>query len=617
MRIVQDMIALKGHIKTIAIYPENGLRPYLRGMDNSAYIPGTKDFHETEIYQKLMESSNGIVWMQIPKGTSELYQSSRTDKVVLCRKIVRPGAKKTLGFVVIGVGQDYFDNLCKNVVKNESESILVIDAGGSVLSQIGKIDPKLKKTLTGPSFVHQDFEKRDTHFSYGNYEVVCTQTSAEASIICKVVKRYDLQMRLWDIAYMPLVILAFFMLGLLPLLLIISNIVTKPLRKLNEAINDVSEGNFDQQVEVLTHDEALYERIPLNMLYLAVCLVLIALALFKAVTRYLDREVVQKIGEVNGKLHKITMGDLNVKIDVQSSREFFELSRYINEMLQSLLVNDRKMTYVLGKTDMHIGVYEYNRQMKRVRFTGDILQILKTGTEAAWKLPSDWEDFKKYIRTMQKEPVAGENEIFAVGNGKYLKIEEIQEGEEIFGVITDVTEEIRKRREIEYQRDHDQLTGLFNRTGRDTRLSKILEECREPYYCAAVMVDADGLKMVNDTYGHENGDEYLKRIAEMLKQEAGENSILCRQGGDEFTLFYYKYGKEALVQKIEALKALQSGQKVRLRDGLTVDLRFSMGSSMAYGAVDYDKMYREADEKMYDDKRMRKKLAEETNTIES
>lgn len=336
-----------------------------------------------------------------------------------------------------------------------------------------------------------------------------------------------------------------------------------------------------------------------------------------AVTRYLDREVVQKIGEVNGKLHKITMGDLNVKIDVHSSREFFELSRYINEMLQSLLANDRKMSYVLGKTDMHIGVYEYNRQTKRVRFTGDVLQILKTGTEAAWKLPSDWEDFRKYIGALQKEPVAGENEIFAVGNGKYLKIEEIQEGEEIFGVITDVTEEIRKRREIEYQRDHDQLTGLFNRTGRDARLSKILEECREPYYCAAVMVDADGLKMVNDTYGHENGDEYLKKIAEMLKQEAGENSILCRQGGDEFTLFYYKYGKEALIQKIEALKALQSGQKARLRDGLTVDLRFSMGSSMAYGAVDYDKMYREADEKMYEDKRMRKKLTEETNTKES
>lgn len=140
----------------------------------------------------------------------------------------------------------------------------------------------------------------------------------------------------------------------------------------------------DNYIGVAVTNKALYERIPLNMLYLAVCLVLIALALFKAVTRYLDREVVQKIGEVNGKLHKITMGDLNIKIDVHSSREFFELSRYINEMLQSLLVNDRKMSYVLGKTDMRIGVYEYNRQMKRVRFAGDVLQILKTGTEAAF-----------------------------------------------------------------------------------------------------------------------------------------------------------------------------------------------------------------------------------------
>lgn len=147
---------------------------------------------------------------------------------------------------------------------------------------------------------------------------------------------------------------------------------------------------------------------------------------------------------------------------------------------------------------------------------------------------------------------------------KCLKIEEIQEGEDIFGVITDVTEEIRKRRKIEYQRDHDQLTGLFNRTGRDARLSKYWKR-PGAILLRAVMVDADDLKMVNDTYGHENGDEYLKKIAEMLKQEAGENCILCRQGGDEFTLFYYKYEKEALIQKIEALKALQSGQKAWLR----------------------------------------------------
>ena len=53
---------------------------------------------------------------------------------------------------------------------------------------------------------------------------------------------------------------------------------------------------------------------------------------------------------------------INEKVDVHSSKEFYELSRYINEMLHSLLVNEQeKWTYVLGKTDMRIGVYEYNQ----------------------------------------------------------------------------------------------------------------------------------------------------------------------------------------------------------------------------------------------------------------
>ena len=121
----------------------------------------------------------------------------------------------------------------------------------------------------------------------------------------------------------------------------------------------------DNYIGVSVTNRALYERIPLNMLYLIVCLGIVAFALFRAVTRYMDRDVVQKIGEVNEKLYKITMGDLNEKVDVHSSKEFYELSRYINEMLHSLLVNDKKMAYVLGKTDMRIGVYEYNQQMKR------------------------------------------------------------------------------------------------------------------------------------------------------------------------------------------------------------------------------------------------------------
>lgn len=52
MQVVQDMISLKGHIKTIAIYPENGIRPYLRGMDGSVYPSTIEEVKNTEIYQE-------------------------------------------------------------------------------------------------------------------------------------------------------------------------------------------------------------------------------------------------------------------------------------------------------------------------------------------------------------------------------------------------------------------------------------------------------------------------------------------------------------------------------------------------------------------------------------
>ena len=66
---------------------------------------------------------------------------------------------------------------------------------------------------------------------------------------------YGLQIQILDIANMPLSLLLGMLIVLLPLLIIISNVVTKLLRKFSEAINEVPAGDFEQQVEVMTHDE--------------------------------------------------------------------------------------------------------------------------------------------------------------------------------------------------------------------------------------------------------------------------------------------------------------------------------------------------------------------------
>lgn len=254
MQIVQDMMAIKGHCDTIAIYPENGIRPYLRCMDGSSYISQMDIIRDTDIYKETIESDNGMVWKSVSKGSGDTYITNRSDKIVLYREIFDMARKKTLGYIVIGASQEQFKDLCENVVK-DGEGVIILDKNGGELSRVGKIDEDVETYLKSDIFMKKSYKDRENHFSYGNFDVVCNQISENASIVCKIVPRYRLQMQVFDVAYMPIMLLLGMLVGLMPLLLIISNIVTKPLSKVSEAIRKFSTGDFEQRVEVTTNDE--------------------------------------------------------------------------------------------------------------------------------------------------------------------------------------------------------------------------------------------------------------------------------------------------------------------------------------------------------------------------
>ena len=151
--------------------------------------------------------------------------------------------------------------------------------------------------------------------------------------------------------------------------------------------------------------------------------------------------------------------------------EFSKLSSYINEMVRSLLANNEKMSYVLGKTNMYIGVYEYNENMKKVRFTEYIPRIFLLDEEESKRLSEDDKEFQKFIKKVRENPVHGEQGTYKLGEGQehYVKLEEINEENGVFGVAIDVTEEITRRKKIEVERDIDSLTGLYNRRGLDVQ----------------------------------------------------------------------------------------------------------------------------------------------------
>jgi len=354
----------------------------------------------------------------------------------------------------------------------------------------------------------------------------------------------------------------------------------------------------------------LYQRIPTTIFQLAVCLYLIALTLSYAVTSYINNYVVEKIQDVNLKLESITEGNLNATFNIRSSLEFSELSDYLNSMIQSLINNNKKMSYVLSKTNLYIGVYEHNHRKKNVRYTEYVPRILALDEPKMEQLSSDYDSFRAFLDEIRRNPVPGESGIYRLGepSNRYVRLEETKEHEDIFGVLIDVTDSMLRQKKIEFERDMDLLTGLYNRRGLDNQIHALFQTPETLGCSAFVMIDADGLKTVNDTYGHEKGDIYLKKVSDIICNFGARGCVAARQSGDEFILFLYQYDtEEELIHTIKTLEYTQNHSFAELDAGLVIPLSFSFGYCLTQKGADYQDLIREADRKMYENKRKRKK----------
>lgn len=356
--------------------------------------------------------------------------------------------------------------------------------------------------------------------------------------------------------------------------------------------------------------DAMYKNIAWVTLMLLTALVLIVAMLVMAVWNFINRYIISSIGQINEKVRAVAEGDLDERVDVQSSQEFSALSSYINTMIHSLLSTTDKMSFILNHTNMLIGVYEYNKRMKTVRFTEHVPRILDLDEGELAHLASDFHQLRKYIEQLRRDPVPGEENVFRfVGRReKYIRLEEIAIGGDRLGIVMDVTEEILTRRRIEKERDVDPLTGLLNRSGLERRLPELFDETMAKGYGALIMVDSDDLKIINDVHGHAEGDRYLQRIAEVLSRVGTFEQITARQSGDEFVLCLYGYPDEAAVMAdLDAVRSVQKNTKLRLNDGQEVQVRFSYGYVLTHGRRDYQTMLSEADGYMYAVKRQRKR----------
>jgi diguanylate cyclase (GGDEF)-like protein/PAS domain S-box-containing protein len=148
------------------------------------------------------------------------------------------------------------------------------------------------------------------------------------------------------------------------------------------------------------------------------------------------------------------------------------------------------------------------------------------------------------------------------------------------GIIRDITERKRAEERIEYLATHDALTGLPNRLMFSQLINHVIQTARRYHRQFAVLfIDLDRFKIINDTMGHEAGDQLLQEIAKRFKQSLRAVDVVGRLGGDEFIIMIEEVNELNQVETL-AHKILSSAMKPMVLLGEECHVTASIGISI-------------------------------------
>ena len=165
--------------------------------------------------------------------------------------------------------------------------------------------------------------------------------------------------------------------------------------------------------------------------------------------------------------------------------------------------------------------------------------------------------------------------------------------------IVDVTAQRLAHEEMRVLATHDQLTGVFNRRHVEDLVRKELERAQRHMRSLTVaMMDADHFKVINDSHGHQVGDEVLRAIASRCQQTLRANDVFGRYGGEEFVVVFPETDLEAAGSVAERLRAAVADGPITVGE-VSLNVTVSMGLAEFVRGQDMRMLFKRADAALY------------------
>lgn len=226
---------------------------------------------------------------------------------------------------------------------------------------------------------------------------------------------------------------------------------------------------------------------------------------------------------------------------------------------------------------------------RRVNWVNDIVYPADR-----WKLSDGQRLDKKPLRYSEEYRI-----IHADGSIRWVQdtTQSVREGDILLwvdGVIMDITARKEAEEKIRYLTFRDSLTGLYNRNYFEAELHRLAAARQLPL--AVIMGDLNGLKLVNDSYGHHEGDRLLRAAAAALQTSCRREDIICRWGGDEFAILLPKTDEATAEAVCERIRAECGRRGTDCPLPISIALGTAVRTDIGQGMLE---IIREAEDRMY------------------
>lgn len=299
----------------------------------------------------------------------------------------------------------------------------------------------------------------------------------------------------------------------------------------------------------------------------------------------------------------------------------YEIDKMTNAITQ-LQVNSQRFSSQVSRmiriADVGLGTFMYSRADDSVFVGQSFQEFLKDRVQLEQDTVMNREEFldnisadkiRKAIQSSMEmvdgRPHEDYSEVYNIvsedGSTQWIRMSTVYSEDQSISILQDITETMLEKKRVEYERDHDRLTGLMNRHAYYQEIEELFRDKDKLKTTAFVMIDLDDLKYVNDAYGHDFGDDYIKTAAAIFSDFQNYGGIVSRISGDEFNICLPGFDSKDEARKVIARvrdRLLQDS--CLLADGTHFRIRASFGVSWyPDDAQSYELLMKYADFAMY------------------